>query len=187
VPISDRIHPVGTGSAEASMQPLEVLSVLDALAAQGLRVWLDGGWGVDALLGEVTRSHEDVDLVVVLEEISGVRQSLQPLGYEVAEDLTPVRIVLRSSDGRQVDLHPVTFDADGVGWQRGASSDGSDCPYPAWGFGLGHILDREVPCLTPELQLEHHRGYEPRDRDRSDMSRLGLRFGLTLPEPYEQS
>jgi len=173
-------------SLDASMQPLEVLSVLDALTARGLGVWLDGGWGVDALLGEVTRNHEDVDLVMVLEEMAGVRQGLKPLGYDLAEDLTPVRVVLRSSDGRQVDLHPVTFDVEGVGWQRGASSDGSDCPYPPWGFGHGRILDREVPCLTPELQLEHHRGYEPRDRDRADMAKLQGRFGLTLPDPYEQ-
>jgi lincosamide nucleotidyltransferase A/C/D/E len=174
----------GDRDLDASMQPPEVLSVLDVIFARGLRVWLDGGWGVDALLGEVTRHHEDVDLVVELEVISDVLESLETLGYSVTEDHSPVRVVLQSPDGRQVDLHPVTFDADGTGWQLGASSDGSDCPYPVWGFGHGQVLGREVPCLTPELQLEHHRGYEPRDRDRLDMARLESRFGLTLPDPY---
>jgi hypothetical protein len=41
-----------------------------------------------------------------------------------------------------------------------------------------------VPCLTPELQLEHHGGYAPRDQDRMDMARLASRFGLSLREPY---
>jgi lincosamide nucleotidyltransferase A/C/D/E len=166
------------------VQPADVLSVLDALQARGLRVWLDGGWGVDALLGEMTRQHEDVDLVVELEAVPDVLDSLETLGFALSEDLRPVRVVVRSPPGRQVDLHPVTFGEDGTGWQHGASPDGSDCPYPPWGFGQGHILGREVPCLSPQLQLDHHRGYQPRDRDRRDMAQLARRFALLLPEPY---
>jgi lincosamide nucleotidyltransferase A/C/D/E len=51
------------------MKPPEVLRILDALTARDLKVWLDGGWGVDALLGTQTRDHEDVDLIVELEAI----------------------------------------------------------------------------------------------------------------------
>jgi lincosamide nucleotidyltransferase A/C/D/E len=162
----------------------QVLLVLDTLHRGGWRVWLDGGWGVDALLGEVTRPHDDVDLVVELDPLPAVLDALATLGFSVTENLAPVRVVLRSPDGLQVDLHPVTFAEDGTGWQRGASPDGSDCPYPAGGFGEGRILDRVVPCLTPELQLEHHGGYAPRDHDRMDMARLASRFGLSLREPY---
>jgi hypothetical protein len=46
----------------------------------------------------------------------------------MAEDHAPVRVVLQASDGRPIDLHPVTFDEEGTGWQLGASPDGSDCP-----------------------------------------------------------
>jgi lincosamide nucleotidyltransferase A/C/D/E len=162
----------------------QVLLVLDTLNRGGWRVWLDGGWGVDALLGEVTRAHDDVDLVVELDALPAVLDALATLGFSVTENLAPVRVVLRSSDGLQVDLHPVTFAEDGTGWQRGASPDGSDCPYPAESLGEGRILDRVVPCLTAELQLEHHGGYAPRDHDRMDMARLATRFGLSLREPY---
>jgi lincosamide nucleotidyltransferase A/C/D/E len=162
----------------------QVLLVLDTLHRGGWRVWLDGGWGVDALLGEVTRAHDDVDLVVELDALPAVLDALATLGFSVTENLAPVRVVLRSSDGLQVDLHPVAFAEDGTGWQLGASPDGSDCPYPAEGFGEGRILDRVVPCLTPELQLEHHGGYAPRDQDRMDMARLASRFGLSLRERY---
>jgi lincosamide nucleotidyltransferase A/C/D/E len=162
----------------------EALRVLEALSSAGLGVWLDGGWGVDALLGQETRQHGDVDLVVELGAMPAVFEALGTLGYAVHEDLAPVRVVLRSVDGRQADLHPVTFDQDGTGWQSGASADGSDCPYPPLGFGTGRILGQPVPCLSPELQVEHHRGYAPREHDRADMANLAERFGLSLPDPY---
>jgi lincosamide nucleotidyltransferase A/C/D/E len=166
------------------VESIEVLRILELLEARRLRAWLDGGWGVDALLGRETRVHDDVDLVVEKDAITDVLEALGSLGYSVAEDHAPTRVVLRASDGRQADLHLVTFDAAGTAWQSGASPDGSDCPYPPSGFGQGRILNRVVPCLTPELQVEHHSGYEPRDRDRVDMANLAERFGLILPDRY---
>jgi lincosamide nucleotidyltransferase A/C/D/E len=162
----------------------DVLDVLRALQGSDLLVWLDGGWGVDALLGDETRLHDDVDIVVELDALVHVLMTLESLGFHLAEDHLPTRAVLRSCDGRQIDLHPVVFADDGAGWQRGGSPDGSDLAYSAEGFGYGPIRDRAVPCLTADLQLEHHRGYEPTDRDVGDMRRLADRFNLVLPEPY---
>ena len=76
----------------------EVVSVLDALAAAGVDAWVDGGWGVDALLGEQTRDHADLDLVVALGAVDAVQQALAPLGYEMTQDERPTH----SEDG--VDL-----------------------------------------------------------------------------------
>ncbi|MGH0035700.1 MAG: nucleotidyltransferase domain-containing protein [Myxococcota bacterium] len=39
-----------------------VLEVLETLEGAGVRAWLDGGWGVDALLGERTREHADLTI-----------------------------------------------------------------------------------------------------------------------------
>jgi lincosamide nucleotidyltransferase A/C/D/E len=162
----------------------DVVELLDGLLAVGLRVWLDGGWGVDALLGVQTREHDDVDLVVELSHVEDVIIALTSLGFALIEDSLPARAVLRSTDGRAVDLHPVTFDAAGTGWQRSAGPSGRDAAYPADGFGEGRLLDRVVPCLTPELQMKHHSGYAPRQRDRVDMGRLADRFGLAMPSGY---
>ncbi|MHA1547625.1 MAG: nucleotidyltransferase domain-containing protein, partial [Alphaproteobacteria bacterium] len=41
-----------------------LLSLYQRLKEEGIKVWIDGGWGVDALLGEQTRPHGDLDLVV---------------------------------------------------------------------------------------------------------------------------
>jgi lincosamide nucleotidyltransferase A/C/D/E len=40
----------------------DVIEVVGALGPHGLNVWIDGGWGVDALVGEQTRDHADLDV-----------------------------------------------------------------------------------------------------------------------------
>jgi Aminoglycoside-2''-adenylyltransferase len=42
----------------------DVLAVLDLAEESGVRLWVDGGWGADALLGEQTRKHGDLDVPV---------------------------------------------------------------------------------------------------------------------------
>jgi lincosamide nucleotidyltransferase A/C/D/E len=159
-----------------------VLRVVDSLTQRGIRVWLDGGWGVDALLGSQHRAHEDLDVVVALVDVDSVISTLEELGYRTAEDHLPTRLVLRARDGPQVDVHPVTFDEHGTGWQAGAGPRGGDCAYPASGFTSGAVAGTPVGCLTPDLQVAHHDGYEPTDTDREDLDRLHRRFGVALPQ-----
>jgi lincosamide nucleotidyltransferase A/C/D/E len=166
------------------METDDVLQILAVLQSEGRSFWIDGGWGVDALLGYQMRPHGDLDLVILLEDIVIIERALRESGYVVAEDYLPTRAVLRSSDGKQIDLHPITFDESGTGWQRGAAPDGQDCPYPQDGFGTGSIANRAVPCLTAALQVEHHRGYEPTETDFRDMRALASAFDLILPPPY---
>lgn len=161
-----------------------VQAVLDALSQSGLRVWVDGGWGLDALLGEQTREHEDLDIVAEMATLDSLVTTVGRLGYAIAEDHLPTRLVLRAGDRRQVDVHPVTFDQSGTGWQVGAGPDGSDCPYPADGFTVGRIGGREVGCLSAALQVSHHTGYEPSEIDRHDMRLLSERLEVPLPPPY---
>jgi len=49
---------------EPEMTADDVCGFLDLLDAQGIRIWLDGGWGVDACLGSQTRRHGDLDIVI---------------------------------------------------------------------------------------------------------------------------
>ena len=48
---------------------------------EGLAFWIDGGWGVDALLGEQTRPHSDLDLAVKLDDLPAFQCVLQPHCY----------------------------------------------------------------------------------------------------------
>jgi lincosamide nucleotidyltransferase A/C/D/E len=174
------VKPGSTARAEAS----DVIEVLDALASAGIEAWLDGGWGVDALLNEQTRPHQDVDLVVRVEDVATMRSVLAPAGFQLVEGVPDSNFVLRDGRGREVDVHPVRFDDAGNGVYR--MEDGGDWVYPAAGFGgRGVIAGRQVKCLTPEIQmLGHAGGYEPHETDFHDMRLLHERFGTPLQGPY---
>jgi lincosamide nucleotidyltransferase A/C/D/E len=165
------------------MGPAEVIEVLEVLGAAEIPVWLDGGWGIDALVGEQTRAHDDLDLVVARPDCARAQDALAPLGFAHAPEIEPglpARVVLRAADHRGVDLHPVLFDAAGNGWQE--LPGGGWGLYPAEGLeGHGQIAGRQVPCLTPDLQLRHHLGYPLDQSDRHDLEALASRYDLPLP------
>jgi hypothetical protein len=58
----------------------DVLVVLDQFDQAGLVAWLDGGWGVDALLGHQSRPHEDLDLVIARDDCAAAEAALAGLG-----------------------------------------------------------------------------------------------------------
>ncbi len=162
----------------------DVLRILDALTSANIPAWVDGGWGVDALLGEQTRNHDDLDLVVELHAVGAIQIALAPLGFALSEDERPTRFVLRDGADRRIDFHTVVFDAESGGVHRLQS--GRSYRYPPDGFkGSGTIGGRTVSCLTAEVQIECHTGYEPDEKDRHDVSLLVERFGLPLPASYQ--
>lgn len=168
------------------MRAEDVLEVVGRLDVVGAAVWLDGGWGVDALLGEETRPHDDLDIVMAIGELDAARDALCALGFVLAVDELPTRCVLRDPTDRRIDVHPVTFDREGGGIQQ--QPDGSTFRYPPEGLtGTGTIAGKSVRCLTPELQLRCHFAYEPDDNDRHDVRLLCARFGLALPESYKNA
>jgi Aminoglycoside-2''-adenylyltransferase/2'-5' RNA ligase superfamily len=154
-----------------------VLSIIDALAAADVRCWIGGGWGVDALVGERTRTHRDLDLVVEEQDTQRAVEVLEELGYwewyHVDSDVPLFsRVVLHDHElaGRAIDLHPLALARTQVE------------------FTTGTIGGREVPCMSVELQLKTHSNYRKRWRDRADLTRLRrLREGsattLIVPVP----
>jgi lincosamide nucleotidyltransferase A/C/D/E len=158
-----------------------VLEVLDALQAASLQVWLDGGWGVDALLGEQTRPHGDLDLVAGVDDGPGLCAALAAIGFRRSPEGSETNFVLRDERGREVDVHLVHFDAHGYG--SFPLPDGRAWSFPAAAFAArGRVGDREVPCLSADAQVQcHGQGYPPTEKDRRDMKRLQQRFGVVLP------
>jgi lincosamide nucleotidyltransferase A/C/D/E len=169
------------------MSAADVIDVVSTLSAADVSFWLDGGWGVDALLGEETRRHDDLDIVIRLDDSESAIDHLVAVGFHVETDSRPTRLVLGDANGRRIDLHPVVHNPDGSARQLGAGPSGGDAPYPADGFnGEGHITGRAVACLTPTLLVLHHTGYEPQDKDRHNVTLLCERFGIVLPPAYQR-
>jgi lincosamide nucleotidyltransferase A/C/D/E len=168
------------------MSDRDVLEILDARRAAGVRLWIGGGWGIDALIGTQTRDHDDLDLAIDAREEDVAVAILGGRGFEVAEDQRPVRVELRDRADRRVDLHPVHFDDDGDGVQASLERDPL-FHYPREALAKGAIGGRTVPCISADLQLEFHGGYEPTDKDRRDVANLCAKLGLESPLSYRST
>jgi lincosamide nucleotidyltransferase A/C/D/E len=145
-------------------------------------VWVDGGWGIDALLGRQTRPHDDLDLIAVLEHVPRLEQALGEAGYARANGEPPTSFELVDPLGPQVDVHPVRVFDDGSAVYTLA--DGRPWPYaPGRLAGEGAILGRPVPCPTPETALRNHTtGYVLDAAHLADATALAEHYGLALPE-----
>lgn len=47
-----------------TMSAEDAIELYNLFRSHGITVWIDGGWGVDALLGRQTRHHEDLDIAL---------------------------------------------------------------------------------------------------------------------------
>lgn len=138
-----------------------VVEVLSTLGAANVSCWIRGGWGVDALVGRNTRSHDDLDLLVDEEDLALAVTLLERMGfkehYRVDSD-RPLfsRVVMHDHElaGRTVDLQPI----------ERASME--------WAFASGIIDGSPVPCVSREFQIAHRAGYRHRRVDRKDLAVL---------------
>jgi lincosamide nucleotidyltransferase A/C/D/E len=158
----------------------DVLTAADMLDILGLLrefdVWIAGGWGIDALVGEQTRDHRDLDLLHRHDQEPAVVEALKEAGFTETLDWRPVRLVV-ADDRREIDLHPLVFAPDGSAVQASLEPD-TPFRYPPECFVTGTIGGVTVPCLSAEQQVYFHQGYEPAERDRHDMARLREAFGI---------
>lgn len=160
-----------------------VFAVCRCLTRHGIAFWVDGGWGVDALLGIQTRPHADLDLAVYLTDLADCGDALAILGYERATtpDNPDWNPVLRGPTG-VVDLHGFTIDTYGNGI-LGDPADGA--MYPAGSLkGVGRLSGEKVCCIAAEYVLQFRGSFEPREVDRQDVAALCERFGLALPRRF---
>jgi lincosamide nucleotidyltransferase A/C/D/E len=158
-----------------------VCSILDCLERAAVDVWLDGGWGVDALLGAQTRPHGDLDVIVSQRDVPRLCEALGRLGYAIKPGGAPANFVLADATGNAVDVHAVEFDERGYGLFR--LPDGRTWPFPPQAFaGQGTVAGRIAKCLSPDAQVQcHAQGYTPTEKDLHDMQQLQARFGMVLP------
>src|SRR5438477_5420746 len=136
------------------MTGIDVVGILGLLKKGGIEVWIDGGWGIDALLGRQTRPHDDLDLVLRQSDIDWLTDVLGAAGFlRVNDGARPFNFVMADGRGREVDLHGVVFDTSGNGLYGPQPEDGGGRIYPADAFkGTGLINGASVRCLTAVVQ-----------------------------------
>lgn len=171
----------------------DVIHLYQSLSSNGIRVWLTGGWGIDALLEEQTRAHKDLDIIVLLDDVVRVRELLAREGYCLKElwseniwaldshgSETPTAFVLQDSDGREIDVHATRFDDRGSGIPAWVNDEGRVFTRDDLA-GEGRIAGFPVRCLSPEMQIICHTGYDLPQVQRGDLERLRDRFGIESP------
>ncbi len=145
----------------------------------GIAVCIDGGWGVDALVGRQTRLHADLDIAIQHKDVPRVRELLEIRGYtDIARpDTRDCNFVLGDASGREVDVHSYTFDASG-NLVYGIA-------YPPDSLtGTGTIDGHPVRCVSLEWVIKFRENYAPDEGDIADVQLLYDTFGMSLPRNY---
>ena len=165
----------------------DVLHVLDLADTVGTRLWLDGGWGIDALLGKQTREHGDLDVTLESRHLDAFLGVLDADGFERVgeEGATPWNFLLERRGGGRLqvlDLHVVVLDAEGNG-VVGPPEHGASFPAASL-TGRGQVGGRDVDCISAPWVVRFHDTYAGDAKDRTDVRAVCDRFGIEVPEQY---
>ncbi len=167
--------------SDAEMSGDAAVELLQLFDRHGIAVVVDGGWGVDALLGKQTRSHGDLDIALQHKDVPKLRALLEARGYKDVprNDTRDCNFVMGDEQGHEVDFHSYTFDA------YGKLVFGVEYPSDSL-TGTGSIQGYPVKCILPEWAVKFHSGYALDENDYHDVSVLCERFGIALPAEYEE-
>jgi lincosamide nucleotidyltransferase A/C/D/E len=157
-----------------------VIELVELLESHKIDVVVDGGWGVDALLGKQTRQHDDLDIAIPHKDVPKLRKTLASKGFsEISRnDSRDCNFVLQDTAGNQLDVHSYTFDENG-------NNIFGVAYLPEHLTGKGLILGFEVRCIPPEWVIKFHTGYELDENDSHDVKALCEKFNLRLPDEYK--
>jgi len=149
------------------------------LEQNGLELYVDGGWAVDAVLGEQTRPHDDLDIALPHAEVPRLRALLSMRGFceQHRDDSRECNFVLADEAGRRLDVHSYTLDA--------AGRNVGGVPYISEQLtGRGVVGEYPVRCIPAEWLVKFHTGYELDDNDWHDVRLLCERFQIAVPDEY---
>ena len=165
---------------EPEMTAEDAVKIIMLLEQNGIEVYVDGGWGVDALLGRQTRKHDDLDIALPHRFVPKLRELLEAHGYKDVprSDTRDCNFVLGDDQGHLVDVHSYTFDEDGTNIFGVAYE-------PHHLTGVGTINGYPVKGVPPDVMVEFHTGYDVDKDDYRDVKALCERFGIPLPKEYE--
>jgi lincosamide nucleotidyltransferase A/C/D/E len=164
-----------------------ITSLHSACEERGVKFWLLGGWGIDALCRRITREHHDIDLVTSLCSRQPLRDLIVGFADEVEED-TPQKLRLRKNDVR-VDVRFFYRHANGMLVMDLDADDPLVWPMPPASFpdgcngALAGRACRAISWAAQYVAKEGWRHFKPqeelRPKDRQDL-------GLILAHLSEQ-
>jgi lincosamide nucleotidyltransferase A/C/D/E len=162
------------------MKAEDALELVKLFDQNHIDVILDGGWGVDALIGEQTRIHSDLDIVIANDDVPRLRKLLEANRYAdiPRPDTREVNFVMGDGHGHLVDIHTYTLD------RINHPEQGLDYPLESL-YGTGSILGYTVRCIDLVNMVNFHTGYPLDENDYHDVKALCQRFGIPIPVEYQ--
>jgi lincosamide nucleotidyltransferase A/C/D/E len=137
-----------------------------------------GGWGVDALIGEQTRAHKDLDLAVFLTDLPVIERRFSRFRRR-GDDEYPGFVILEDELGRTLDLL-LLEDQSGAEFRQRLRS-GRVVTYPlVETTASGRIGGREVRCVSVAFQIRERERVDADEVDRGDLRLLQTRFPSTI-------
>ena len=180
------LDPPGAGATvnEKTRHQLELIRTITTALTQGAqRAWLFGGWGLDARIGHVTRTHGDIEFWVHRETARHVQSLVVDAGAVLLDTQPPEESA--EYDWNGIWFSTAYFDPrpDGTFAARGRFDD--------WMFPVGSFPDESVdleglPVLAMSVagmlamkeQYPHLRNGRPwRAKDVSDVKLLRAMLG----------
>lgn len=163
------------------MKAQDVIDFLKLCEAHGISIVIDGGWGVDALLGRQTRLHEDLNIALEHIYVPKLRQLLELRDFKEIDrdDSRECNFVMADDKGHEIDFHSYMFD------EKGNNIFGVKYPLESLP-GIGVINGYPVKCIPPEWMVKFHTGYVLDENDYRDVIVLCERFNIPLPAEYEK-
>ena len=121
----ERVAQIRSRHLDREVAAADVVEIIGSMEDNGIRVWIDGGWGVDALLGRQTRRHKDLDVAVQKRDVPKMRELLAARSFrEKGENYArPWNYILVDDAGRELDLHIIELDTQGNGLYGGDSGE----------------------------------------------------------------
>lgn len=158
----------------------EVIYLYKLLEKNGILIVVDGGWGIDALIGKQTRNHNDLDIAVEHKDIEKLREVLLEKGYKQIDrpDTKEFNFVLGDDKGHEVDVHSYTFD------EKGNNIYGIAYPFDSL-KGKGVINGVAVRCIALQFVIQFHESYQPDEEDIQDVKALIKMFNINPPKNYK--
>jgi hypothetical protein len=172
----------------------DVIKLYQLLKINQFHVLLTGGWGVDDLLGLRACPHHNLDVLMLVDDVTSLLELLRQEGYTYedlwSENLWTVdahrnridsAFFLRDAGGREFDAHALRLDEHGNGvpaWEMPEEFIYA----PQYFSGKEMVAGCPVRCMSAEYQMVAHTGYGLPNKQVPDLIRLYEKFGVEYPK-----
>jgi lincosamide nucleotidyltransferase A/C/D/E len=161
------------------MTEKNVIDLYNSLSGAGIKIWIDGGFCVDALLEKQLRPHKDLDIAIQWKDVSKLKEILTKQNYKQIREDSQWNFVLGNDKEYEIDVHAFVFD------NEGNIVDGIMYPKESL-TGNGIIENQSVSCISPKYMVEFLTPWISKwpEKYLPAISEICEKYSIELPKEY---